>query len=68
MHDLLLPPDITGLSNDQNCLSQLNLILIFSQVPLFVVLTVLKLNKRNGKHLKQLLLLTVRQIHEPCHS
>ena len=56
-YDLLLPPGIKGLRMkeirmqvfNQNYTSQLNLILIFSQVPLFVVLTVLKLSKRNGE-------------------
>ena len=35
---------------NQNCISQLNLSLIFFQAPPFVVLIVLKLNKRNGEH------------------
>ena len=36
---------------DQNCISQLNLSLIFFQAPSVVVLIVLKLNKGNGKRL-----------------
>ena len=36
---------------DQNCISQLNLSLIFFQVPPIAVLIALKLNKGNGERL-----------------
>ena len=55
IHDLLLPQGFKGLIMketriqlfDQNCISQLNLSLIFFKASPVVVLTVLKLNKRN---------------------